>query len=709
MKIDKNLICRLYGGWIGKVIGVIHGANTEGWTYEKIGRVFGEITTYPFFFRRFAADDDINGPLFFQRVLLDHGNVDVGSCEDTFLNYVSDGHGFFWWGGYGVSTEHTAYKNLVSGAKTGTSGTRMLNGKVLANQIGGQIFSDCWGFLNLGNETQAARMAATMASVTHDEDGLEGARFISGAIAAAYDSKSVTEIFERAFALLDPGSGYASMARDVWNYCNTNPDSWRSAFAYVSEKYGYQHYQGVCHIIPNAAVIVLSLYYGGGDFSKTINIANMCGWDTDCNVGNLGSILGVYNSIHGIDPSWLGMVNDFICASSSMGYLNIQTVSDAAMLSLRLISKLYDCPLPRGWSEAAKKNEGQLFHFFFPTSTHSFSTRSGDGVPVKLENISKMDKDGNIVKSGLGIIVPMIENNQGFSIFYNSYYTPGMFDDNRYLPDLSPKIYPGDTIAASFSTKDCGRIRLTPFFKDRISGRIFQMEKESVLVEGCSDFELRFRIPSSWNIIVEEIGWTVLACNVAARETKTDLSLTLKSVEIIDSPSYSMDCGRIPTEVWTAVDTCPAGFSYLRGAMEICDGALSFSSCDLPTELYTGNTNWRNIAFEASFIPNSGNQHYVLFSVQGSSRSFLAGFENECFVVKKKASRGYSTLFSTQFAWRHGEKAVVRVELKDKNACIFANGIRIACLDGLETGGCIGFANEKFSNTSVLEYSVESI
>ncbi|MCA1075918.1 hypothetical protein K9O30_19770 [Clostridium bowmanii] len=50
----------------------------------------------------------------------------------------------FWWGGYGVSTEHTAYLNLKNGFKVPYSGSERVNGKILAEQIGGQIFIDTW-------------------------------------------------------------------------------------------------------------------------------------------------------------------------------------------------------------------------------------------------------------------------------------------------------------------------------------------------------------------------------------------------------------------------------------------------------------------------------------------------------------------------------------------------------------------------------------
>ena len=57
--------------------------------------------------------------------------------------------------------------------------------------------------------------------------------------------------------------------------------------------FGYDRYPGEVHIIPNAGIVVMALLYGEGDFSRTIQIANMGGWDTDCNVGNVGAIMGV--------------------------------------------------------------------------------------------------------------------------------------------------------------------------------------------------------------------------------------------------------------------------------------------------------------------------------------------------------------------------------------------------------------------------------
>ena len=151
-KIPQDYLQKVYAGWLGKVIGIRHGAPIEGWTYETIGRVLGEIDGYPLDYRpAFAADDDSNGPLFFLRALelaKDPQNLEPQDVAQALLNYAPYEHGFFWWGGYGVSTEHTAYLNLRAGVPAPRSGSIAQNGAAVAEQIGGQIFIDTWGLVS---------------------------------------------------------------------------------------------------------------------------------------------------------------------------------------------------------------------------------------------------------------------------------------------------------------------------------------------------------------------------------------------------------------------------------------------------------------------------------------------------------------------------------------------------------------------------------
>jgi hypothetical protein len=56
----------------------------------------------------------------------------------------------------GNSTEHTAYLRLKSGIEAPNSGSMGLNGKVVAEQIGSQIFIDGWGMVAPGDPELAA-------------------------------------------------------------------------------------------------------------------------------------------------------------------------------------------------------------------------------------------------------------------------------------------------------------------------------------------------------------------------------------------------------------------------------------------------------------------------------------------------------------------------------------------------------------------------
>ena len=105
----------------------------------------------------------------------------------------------------------------------------------------------------------------------------------------------------------------------------------------IAGKYGYDKYLGNCHMIPNHALIIMSLLYGDDDFQKTLMIVNTAGWDTDCNSGNVGCILGIKNGLQGIDngPDWRSPIKDLMyCPTANGG----QTMTDALTESYKIIN-----------------------------------------------------------------------------------------------------------------------------------------------------------------------------------------------------------------------------------------------------------------------------------------------------------------------------------------------------------------------------------
>ena len=262
-----NYLEKVYGGFLGMNIGIRIGAPVEPtiWTYERIRDTYGEFTHYVKDYINFAADDDANGPVHFLRALYDDAKNREPVPQDiarAWLNYAREGVGMFWWGGYGVSTEHTAYLNLKHGVPAPQSGSISQNGKTLAEQIGGQIFIDTWGLVSPGDPDAAARRGAVSASVSHDGEGLEGARFICAAIALAFVMDDIEALVDEAAKYLNSASTYSAVLRAVQAFHREHPDDWRACRQFLEDEWGYDRYPGVCHIIPNAGVCVLSLLYG---------------------------------------------------------------------------------------------------------------------------------------------------------------------------------------------------------------------------------------------------------------------------------------------------------------------------------------------------------------------------------------------------------------------------------------------------------------
>ncbi len=222
MKICSDYLERCYAGWLGKIVGVRLGAPIEGWSYQKIRNVLGgNVYDYIVDYNEFAADDDTNGPMFFLRAMEDYTCSEDLTAEQigkTWLNYTPYEHGFYWWGGYGASTEHTAYLNLRAGIPAPQSGSIAQNGTTVAEQIGGQIFIDTWGLVNPGNPERAARFARKAASVSHDGEGIYGGIFVAACIAESFVNRNIRAVLEKGLSLIPADCEYVRMAKDVFAF-----------------------------------------------------------------------------------------------------------------------------------------------------------------------------------------------------------------------------------------------------------------------------------------------------------------------------------------------------------------------------------------------------------------------------------------------------------------------------------------------------------
>lgn len=641
--INDDYFVRLYAGWLGKMIGIRYGAPVEMWRSEEIKEKYPDADGYLFDYPIFGADDDSTGPIFFLKTLEDVENMNNLRPEDfgnTWLNYVPYMHGFFWWGGYRVSTEHTAYINLRNGIKAPDSGSMKVNTKVVAEQIGGQIFSDVWGLVSPYDFQKAASLAKMASQVSHDGEGVNGGMFIAACVSSAFKAKSVIEIINDGLSVLPQDSEYYQMALDIIDFHKKNPVTPDDCFRYIRSKYWTDKYPGQCHIIPNAAIVVYSLLYGDGDFDRTLKIANYSGFDTDCNVGNVGAIMGVYCGLAKINyEKWIKPINDIVLCSSVSVYENIIDIPSLVYRTARLAIKLRGEDYRGKYSESLEK-EHLAFDFLLPGSTHGF--RSSDS-SVKMQNL-----DGKLHLSNL---------KEKTHVFYKSYYSKEDLFDNRYDTAIAPLVMPGQTIKTICSAGNSAQVRL--FYKDLHTGE--RIYSEAKAVNGKT--ELVFKMDKANDALISEVGIFI--------ESRTD-DFQIIYFEISGEPDYILDFRKEIIEDYSPTHYEIRGMKIWNGKWELKDGKLVCESGTMHSEIYSG-IKMSDYSMMAELSLNKEGKAGVLFRVQGAARSYGVFVDGKMLTLEKN-SNGYRTLAETCFPVAFGEEVQIEVILEKNRILVYANG-----------------------------------
>lgn len=641
---------KVYAGFLGMNIGIRLGAPLEQsfWNYERIREYYGTIHDYVRKYRHFAADDDVNGPVFFFRALEDSGKteLEVQAAAEAWLNYPREGTGFFWWGGYGISTEHTAFVNLKSGIPAPQSGSVDQNGKTMAEQIGGQIFIDTWGLTAPGQADKAAQRARIASSVSHDGEGLSGAAFISACIAQAFVMKDPIEIIHSALNCVPQNGEYAKVVRAVVNFYEDHPDDWRLCREYIENEWGYDRYPGSCHIIPNAALCVLSLCYGKGNFAKTIEIAVMCSWDTDCNAGNVGTILGVMTGIAGIPEKYRQPVNDEIVLSSISGYLNILDIPTYANYLASWGYRLQNQVVPEEICRRIYPGK-ILFDFSFPGSTHGFILHGANTVMMRHAPDSQ----------SLELVLNQFRSSDEARIFYKPFWRQTDFDDDRYDPVFSPTVYPGQNVSFVLSyAAGCGNeLSVTPYVKD--SGTQEETLFESVTFAQNAETKIDFRIPQLSSAICGEVG---LILNTSSeREPWQCGRLRIHHFSVDGSGVFTL------SPDFSAIDfgnMIP--FSQNHGVWGIIHNRYHVTAKE-PAEAVTGNYYMRDTVVSGTIQIHSGQGALISLHVQGAQRGYYAGsYGEDTFAILEKKHGRFELLCSARFDFHKERDYAIVFQIK---------------------------------------------
>jgi len=176
--------------------------------------------------------------------------------------------------------------------------------------IGAQIRCDSYGYAAPGRPALAAELAWRDASISHVKNGIYGSMFCAAMMAAAFSLEDPMEIVEAGLAQIPAHSRLHADIRHAMALCRAldfDFDRFEEAIEELHRRWG--HLSPV-HTNNNAALCVTALLLGGGDPVRSISLAVMGGWDTDCNGATVGSIVGILRGAGGWPRAWSEPLHD---------------------------------------------------------------------------------------------------------------------------------------------------------------------------------------------------------------------------------------------------------------------------------------------------------------------------------------------------------------------------------------------------------------
>ena len=652
---------RVYAGVLGKIIGVYLGRPFEGWTHEQIMAKLGEIKYYVNDRRDLplrnhqlvVTDDDISGTFAFLRALPDYNNsleLTPAQIGQTWLNTIIENRTILWWGGLGNSTEHTAFLRLKDGIPAPNSGSIALNGKVVAEQIGAQIFIDGWGLIAPGDPALAADLARRAASVSHDGEAIYGAQVIAALIAQAFVEPNLDKLIDTAIALIPPNSIIYRLIANIRDWYAKDAHDWHAARAILDDNYGYDKYGGNCHIIPNHGLIMLSLLYSRGDFNRAQTIVNTCGWDTDCNAGNVGCILGVRNGLAAFESilDWRGPVADQLYLPTADGG---QAISDALRETDFILEIAHAI---RGETWIPPKG-GARFHFSLPGSVHGF--RSQDS--LKVENTAHPTQLGQRVLT----INYRLEANGTCALLTPTFIPPEVIEMPGYSLCASPTLYPGQIVHATLLTgaKNSGSVVV------RIQLQRYGEEDKLIDVHGPrqnllpgKSTDLIWQIPDLGGRPIAQVG-----ISVSSREP-AEGAIHLDRLSWDGPPNVNfhrpIESGRMWKRQWVnAADFFEDEFGEAFRVIQNRGRGL----------VITGTREWTDYSVQASITPHLVKVFGLAARVQGLERYYALLLSDHNSISLIKRLDGEIVLAEQAFAWEFGQPYHLRISVKGNQ--IFAS------------------------------------
>lgn len=348
---------KVYGAWLGRCAGCLLGQPIEGWHRDRIIGLLKDTDNYPFKYyisssipeevrkkydindeggvygstiknwinnvKHMPEDDDTNYTIIGLKILEQYGQDftpdDVAECWLSNLPIL-----------HTCTAERLAYKNIVNLVYPPLSASYR---NPFREWIGAQIRGDFFGYITPGNPELGAEMAWRDASISHVKNGIYGEMFVAAMLSAAAITNDLEKIIECGLSQIPEKSRLTKAVHDVLSW-KKDGLSWEQALDRIHQIYNEKSGYDWCHTIPNAMIVCIGLIYGEMDFEKSIAIAVMSAFDTDCNGATVGSIIGMILGAKALPEKWIAPLNNQL--KSGVDGFGLVEITDLAKRTLKI-------------------------------------------------------------------------------------------------------------------------------------------------------------------------------------------------------------------------------------------------------------------------------------------------------------------------------------------------------------------------------------
>jgi len=199
--------------------------------------------------------------------------------------------------------------------------------------IGPQFSSDVYGALTPGMLNVAATLARNLGHINGYAEGTDGAVFVSGMISLAFAENDTHAIVRKAASLIHPDSPYRQCLDMVITMAEAGHTA-EQIFRAVDERWGIE-YPATNNAVVNGGIVATSVWFGDGDFNKTLQLAVHAAdfADTDCNAANSESVVAAMHGMKALPAEPVSELHDRV-QGKEMGPVQLTPPVDESISEL---------------------------------------------------------------------------------------------------------------------------------------------------------------------------------------------------------------------------------------------------------------------------------------------------------------------------------------------------------------------------------------